>query len=67
MNNRYFFINQSFSLSVSPPSHSQSGIDCSTVTSFSGTTCSSLQAMKESDINPKSASVKILVFILINF
>lgn len=58
---------QSFSLSWMPPSHSQSVVDCSTVTSLAGTISSSLQAIKESDINPKSASVKILAFIIINF
>ena len=55
------------SLSEMPPSHSQSALGCSIVMSLTGAISSSLQAMKESDIIPKSASVKSLVFILIKF
>ena len=64
------FDNQSLvgsSLSDRPPSHSQSAATSCTVVSLTGTIDSSLQAMKESDIIPNSASVKSLVFILIKF
>ncbi len=56
------------SLSVIPPSHSQSADDCSIEIASAGNTSSpSLQDIKESDIIPKSASVKSLVFISIKF
>ncbi len=55
------------SLSESPPSHSHSMIDCSSVISLTGAISSSLHAMNESDTIPKSASVKSLVFIPIKF
>ena len=55
------------SLSERAPSHSQSASFCCIVTSLTGAISSSLQAMNESDIIPKSASVKSLVLILIKF
>ena len=55
------------SLSERPPSHSQSILASSIVMSLIGAISSSLQDMKESDINPKNASVISLVFILISF
>jgi hypothetical protein len=50
-----------------PPSQWQSAVASSIVVSLTGTISSSLHAMKESDIKPKSASVKSLVFILNKF
>ena len=67
MNALDYFSYQSFSLSRRPPSHSQSARDSSVATVFAGTTSSSLHAIKERDIKPKSASVKILDFISIKF
>ena len=55
------------SLSERPPSHSHSAVASSIVRSLTGAISSSLHAIKESVINPKSASVKSLVFISLSF